>query len=169
EDLRASRARLVAMGDAERRRLERDLHDGAQQRLVAIALSLRLLRSQLASNGHPEALRRLEEADAELGSAISELRELAAGIFPAVLADAGLAAAVHALAEDARVPIRIGTLPERRQPFEIELAAYAVLAETARSAHGGVTVEAEARNGRLVVEVAAREAGELDLAGVDDR
>src|SRR5262249_29655769 len=125
--------------------------------------------SQLASNGHPEALRRLEEADAELGSAISELRELAAGIFPAVLADAGLAAAVHALAEDARVPIRIGTLPERRQPFAIELAAYAALAETARSAHGGATVEAEARNGRLVVEVAAREAGELDLAGVDDR
>jgi signal transduction histidine kinase len=169
EDLRASRARLVAMGDAERRRLERDLHDGAQQRLVALALSLRLLRSQLASDGHRGALRPLEKADAELDSAISELRELASGIFPAVLADAGLAAAVHALAEDARVPIRIGTLPASRQPSEIEIAAYAVVAETARTARGGITVEAEAREGGLVVEVAAQDAGELDLAGVDDR
>jgi hypothetical protein len=76
---------------------------------------------------------------------------------------------VHALAEDARVPIRIGTLPASRQPSEIEIAAYAVVAETARTARGGITVEAEAREGGLVVEVAAQDAGELDLAGVDDR
>ena len=101
EDLRSSRARIVEAGDAERRRLERDLHDGAQQRLVGLSLALRLLRGQLGATTR-ELAARLDEAEAELGRAVAELRELAHGIHPAVLSDEGLAAAIEALAEDAR-------------------------------------------------------------------
>ena len=114
EELRASRARIVEAGDAERKRLERDLHDGAQQRLVgtlAVAPARALTAGDAADS---EAAARLDEADAELREAIAELRELAHGIFPAVLADEGLAAAVEALAEDGRVPVRIRGLPEGR-------------------------------------------------------
>ena len=142
EELRASRARIVEAGDAERKRLERDLHDGAQQRLVGLALSLRLLRSQ-----HP-TVDSLEEAAEELRVAISELRELAHGIFPAVLADEGLAAAIEALAEDGRVPIRVGPLPERRFEARVESAAYTVVAEAVRSATGGLAVRQSTREER---------------------
>jgi signal transduction histidine kinase len=169
EELRASRARIVAAGDAERRRLERDLHDGAQQRLVALALALRLLRSQLDAHGDERALRRLDEADVELGRAISELRELAEGIFPTVLADAGLAAAVRALAEGAHVPMRIGSMPTRRYPSKIEMAAYAVVAEAVRNARHVVAVQAEASDSALVVEVASQESALLDVTSVADR
>ena len=111
EDLRSSRARIVEAGDAERRRLERDLHDGAQQRLVGLSLALRLLRSRLGSDEDGELAARLDEAEAELGEAVAELRELAHGIHPAVLSDEGLAAAIEALAEDAR---RCASPPCRR-------------------------------------------------------
>ena len=123
-ELRASRTRIVEAGDAERKRLERDLHDGAQQRLVGLSLSLRLARLQLATGAAPDAVARLDRAEAELREAIVELRELAHGIFPAVLADEGLAAAVEALAEDGRVPIRIRSLPEGRFALGVETAAY---------------------------------------------
>jgi signal transduction histidine kinase len=159
-ELRRSRARIVEAGDAERRRLDRDLHDGAQQRLVALSLSLRLLRSQLGPETDPAVLERIETADDELRHAVSELRELAHGIFPAVLADEGLAAAIEALAEEARVPVRIGNLPSGRFEPAVESAAYAVVAEAARCADGCVDVRGEQRNGLLLVEVEAGDFGE---------
>jgi signal transduction histidine kinase len=167
EELRASRARIVGAGDVERKRLERDLHDGAQQRLVGLSLSLRLARMQLATNLN--ALARMDEADAELRRAIAELRELAHGIFPAVLADEGLAAAVEALAEDARVPIRIRGLPEGRYAAPVETAAYTVVAETARVATNGLVVEASRSDDALFVEVETRGVVVLDLVALEDR
>jgi signal transduction histidine kinase len=151
-ELRRSRARIVEAGDAERRRLDRDLHDGAQQRLVALSLSLRLLRTQRTDR---EVLRRLEEADDELRRAVTELRELAHGIFPAVLGDEGLAAAIESLAEEARVPIEIGELPDGRYEPAVESAAYSVVAETARRAQHGIAVCGEQVDGRLWLEVEA--------------
>jgi signal transduction histidine kinase len=150
-ELSASRARIVAAADAERKRLERDLHDGSQQRLVALALSLRLLRSRLPAD--PDVAALLDEAEAELERGISELRNLAHGIFPAVLGDAGLAVAVRALAEEGDVPIRIASLPERRFAPAVETAAYTVVAEAARTAAGSVAVRGSQRDGVLVIEV----------------
>jgi signal transduction histidine kinase len=146
-ELRASRARIVAAADTERKRLERDLHDGAQQRLVALALSLRLLRSRVGADPG------LDEAEDELERGIAELRDLAHGIFPAVLGDAGLAVAVRALAEEGDVPIRVGPLPERRFAPAVETAAYTVVAEAARTATGVIAVCGSQRDGTLVVEV----------------
>jgi signal transduction histidine kinase len=166
EQLRSSRARIVAAGDAERRRLERDLHDGAQQRLVALSLSLRLLRSRLATDA--DGVRRLDAAAAELDRATAELRELAHGIFPAVLADGGLAVAVRALAEDGPVPIRIGRLPDARFPSAVETAAYTVIAEAATTATSSVGVDAECRGTVLHVEVETDDTS-LDLGALQDR
>jgi signal transduction histidine kinase len=170
EELRASRARIIDAGDAERRRLERDLHDGAQQRLVALALSLRLLRSQLPSDAAPEPVAALAEADSELDRAISELRELAHGIFPTVLADAGLAVAVRALAEEGRVPIQIGGLPVDRFSPAVETAAYTVVAEAARVATSTVVVQGERRDNALVIAVETQDEGRaLDRVALEDR
>ena len=112
-ELRRSRARIVEAADAERRRLERDLHDGAQQRLVSLSLALRLLRSRLAASGgaDPEALAAADEAAAQVKLAIRELRELARGIHPAILTEAGLGPAITALAERSAVPASVETLP----------------------------------------------------------
>jgi signal transduction histidine kinase len=164
EDLRSSRARIIEAGDAERRRLERDLHDGAQQRLVGLSLALRLLRSRLGTHRDHELGACLEEAEAELGEAVAELRELAHGIHPAVLSDEGLAAAVEALAEEA--PLRIGDLPQERFSPAVETAAYLVVAEAAKA--GAAGVRAERRDGALVVDVEA-EAEPEDLVDLQDR
>ena len=129
-DLRSSRARIIEAGDAERRRLERDLHDGAQQRLVGLSLALRLVRNRLEPDDQQRA--RLDEAEAELHEAVTELRELAHGIHPAVLSDEGLAAAVEALAEEA--PLRIAAVPQQRFAPAVETAAYLLVAEAARRA-----------------------------------
>jgi signal transduction histidine kinase len=164
EDLRSSRARIVAAGDAERRRLERDLHDGAQQRLVGLSLALRLLRSQVGKDRDDRLAARLDEAEAELGRAVAELRELAHGIHPAVLSDEGLAAAVEALAEEA--PLRIAALPHERFSPAVETAAYLVVAEAANT--GAARVSAERRDGALVVDVEAETEPE-GLLGLEDR
>ena len=169
EELRASRARIVAAGDAERKRLERDLHDGAQQGLVGLSLSLRLARGELAIGTSPEAVALLDEADAELREAIAELRELAHGIFPAVLADEGLAAAVEALAESGRVPIRIHGLAEGRFPPQVETAAYTVVAEAARATTVGVVVEAKRFGKALLVDVETHDDLGLDVVSLQDR
>jgi signal transduction histidine kinase len=169
EELRASRARIVEAGDAERRRLERDLHDGAQQRLVALSLWLRLVRSQRPAEADPSQAARFDEADAELRAAIGELRELAHGIFPAVLADEGLAAAVEALAEQARVPLRIDALPEGRLDHAVETTAYTVVAEAARAATSALAVRAARSGPVLVVEVETVDLTGLDVAGLEDR
>jgi signal transduction histidine kinase len=170
QDLRASRARIVAAGDAERRRLERDLHDGAQQRLVGLALSLRLARSKLGPSAAPGLLARIDQAQGELGVALGELRELAHGIFPAVLADEGLAGAVEALAEDAPVPIGITALPEERLEPAVETAAYFVVSEVvSRSRTSAVTLGATRRDGCLVVEIEGDGDGLQELVDLEDR
>jgi signal transduction histidine kinase len=161
EDLRSSRARIIEAGDAERRRLERDLHDGAQQRLVGLSLGLRLLRSRVGADEDGRLAARLDDAEAELGRAIAELRQLAHGIHPAVLSDEGLAAAVEALAEEA--PVRIVNLPQERFSPAVETAAYLVVAEPAKT--GAVRVSAQRLDGALVVDVEAEAEpdGLLDL------
>jgi signal transduction histidine kinase len=164
EDLRVSRARTVEAGDAERRRLERDLHDGAQQRLVVLSLALRLLRSEV--DGVDAA--HVDAAEAELQGALSELHDLARGIYPAVLADEGLAPAIEALAEAAVVPITTASLPSERLTPAVEAAAYFLVAEVVkRSKTAGVTVGAERSNGRLHVDIDS--AGTLDDELVDLR
>jgi signal transduction histidine kinase len=154
DDLQGSRARIVADGDAARRRLERDLHDGAQQRLATLSLSLRLGRSRLAANLDPAVLARLDQAEAELHAALEDLRTLAHGIFPAVLSDEGLAAAIEALAEETATPIRITSLPEQRLNTAAESAAYFVVSEAVkRSGAGSVTIGAARHDDLLVIEV----------------
>jgi signal transduction histidine kinase len=155
-DLRDSRARIVATGDQERRRLERDLHDGAQQRLVALVLALGLLSARLqAGPGSDQTLLLcMREADRELRAALDDLRVLASGIFPSVLGDEGLAAAVEALAEEEPGRIRIQDLPEQRLRPAIESAAYRVIADTVKHAlHAPVSVDARVSDGLLVVEI----------------
>ena len=166
DDLRASRTRIIESGDAERRRLERDLHDGAQQRLVDLSLALRLARSQLGAEADPALLARFDEAESELQAALAELRELARGIFPAVLAEEGLAAALEALVEDAQIPIELRALPDERLDAAVEAAGYFVVSETAtRRTAGTLKVSAARIDGCLVVEVEGEEAPEqiLDL------
>lgn len=128
EELRASRARIVSAGDEQRRRLERDLHDGAQQRLVLAAISLQ--RAAASFDDDPQRARALLDASArELAEATTELRELARGLHPAVLTDRGLGAAVEALAGRATVPVELGAMPTERLPSPVEVASYFVVAE----------------------------------------
>jgi signal transduction histidine kinase len=155
EHLRTSRARVVAQGDAERRRLERDLHDGAQQRLVGLLLQLGLARSRLGSQPDSVLLAQIDEAEAELETALDELRELAHGLFPALLAKEGLAAALEALTEEAPVEIEIGALP---QPLSstTEAAAYFVVSEAIkRSRDTPDKLAARGEGDKLVVELEA--------------
>ena len=129
DKLAASRARIVGAGDAERRRLERNLHDGAQQRLVSLALQLRLTQS--AIERRPDAVAGLlEEAQAELARALDELRELARGIHPAILTDRGLGPALEAILARAPLPVELLELPAERLPEQVEAAVYYVVAET---------------------------------------
>jgi signal transduction histidine kinase len=177
-ELAASRARLVSAGDEERRRLERNLHDGAQQRLVSLSLSLRLAQAKLISN--PErAQELLTEAKVELDVALEELRELARGIHPAVLTERGLGPALQTLADRAPLPVELELVPERL-PRSVEAAAYYVvseaLANVAKYAHASeVTVSIAQENGSAVVEVADDGIGGADplrgsgLRGLTDR
>jgi signal transduction histidine kinase len=170
-DLRASRTRIVATGDAERRRLERDLHDGAQQRLVVLALELRVARLRLEADPEhdPTLVERVQAAEDRLRDALAALRGLATGIFPAVLADEGLAAAVQTLREDAEQRLRIVAVPEGRLAPTAETAAYRLISETL--SHAGahpVTLNAFVNNGRLVVELES-ERVPSDLTELEDR
>ncbi len=168
EELAASRARIVAAGDVERRRLERNLHDGAQQRLVALSLSLRVALARLDSD--PAAARAtLENAAEELALALAELRELARGLHPAVLSDRGLRAAVEMLAGRSPVPVEIAEIPDRRLAEPVEAAAYYLIAEAltnvakyARAAT--VRVRIAAGNGSVLVEVSDDGVGGADAA-----
>ena len=169
DELRRSRARIVEAGDGERRRLESDLHDGAQQHLVGLSLSLRLLRTRLPAGANPVLTEKLAAAETDLQDAIEELRKLAHGIFPAVLGDGGLRAAVCALAEDTRVPIRIESLPADRYPPVIESAAYMVVAAVAAAAKERIVVRADRSDVPLVLEIEALGVTEpLDLADLED-
>jgi signal transduction histidine kinase len=175
-----SRRRIVAVGDEERRKIERDLHDGAQQRLVALALELRIAQRQVGT-ADPELEGVLGRAVAELQVAVEELRELARGVHPAVLTEEGLAGALESLAERTPLPVTIDAVPEERLPGEIEAAAYFVACEAIANAvkHAQATqirVSAQRRKGTLVIEVeddgvgGARENGTgSGLRGLVDR
>ncbi len=179
EELRASRARIVEAGYEERRRVERDLHDGAQQRLVALTMSLRLVRGKIGSEP-AAASELLDEAMAELGEATRELRELARGIHPAVLSDRGLDAALSGLAERAPLPVEILETPHERLPTAVESAGYFVVAEALTNvaryaAAGGATVRVARSDGAVEVEVSDDGVGGADpaagtgLRGLEDR
>jgi signal transduction histidine kinase len=177
EEVRASRARIVRAADEERRRLERDLHDGAQQRLVALALNLRLAKDLDDVDAMHELI---AEASEELSEATAELREFARGIHPAVLTDRGLESAIDALASRAPVPVEIQAIPAERLPPPVESTAYFVVAEAltnvARYSHAShAEVEVTRRNGSLVVEIRDDGIGGADpkrgsgLRGLADR
>ena len=178
-ELEASRARLVSAGDEERRRLERNLHDGAQQRLVSLSLSLRLAQGKLATD--PEAARELlTAAGLELNVALEELRELARGIHPAVLTERGLGPALESLANRAPLPVEVELPRDERLPRRVEAAAYYVvseaLANVAKYANAsGVTVSVAQENGFAVVQVVDDGVGGADpqrgsgLRGLMDR
>ena len=128
QKLADSRARIVEITDNERRRLERNLHDGAQQRLVSLALQLRLIKNAIGKeNATAESL--LTEADNELEQALHELRELARGIHPATLTTHGLDMAINGLIERAPVPVEVAPLPPERLPEAVEAAIYYLVAE----------------------------------------
>ena len=166
EQLRAARTRTIAAGDAERRRLERDLHDGAQQRLVVLSFALRLLRAQLGDAGAAD----LDAAERELRAALDELRELARGIYPAVLVDEGLAPALEALAETSPAPIAFASLPEERLEPSVEAAAYFLVAAVAKRGDGSrVDVRIGGSDGRLVVEIGSAGWVDDDLVDLEDR
>jgi signal transduction histidine kinase len=179
EELRNSRARIVEAGTAERRRLERNLHDGAQQRLVALSLTMRLAQGRLRKD--PDGAEQLlAGAQEELGRALEELRELARGIHPAVLSDRGLRAALEALAGRSPVPVELDGTPPERLPPPVEAAAYFVVAEAltnvvkyANASQARVSVSR--RNGHAIVEVADDGVGGADpgrgsgLRGLADR
>jgi signal transduction histidine kinase len=179
DDLRGARARIIAAADAERRRIERDLHDGAQQRLVALALTLGMAQSRLAAD--PAAAAPLiAQAREEAQLAVKELRELASGIHPALLSERGLGPALEALAARTPVPTTVDGVPAQRLPAPVESAAYFVTAEAltnvakyAGATSAGVSLAVE--HGRLLLIVRDDGAGGADptagtgLRGLRDR
>ena len=179
KELRASRARMVEAGLAERRRLERDLHDGAQQRLVSLVLGLRMIEKRLDED--PAGARGLVEmVGSELEAALRELRDLARGIHPAVLSDRGLDAALETLADRAPLPVELEATIAERLPEPVELTLYFVVSEAltnvAKHAHASqANVRAARHNGRVVVEVSDDGVGSADpakgsgLRGLADR
>jgi signal transduction histidine kinase len=178
EELRGSRARIVESAQRERQRLERNLHDGAQQRLVALSLDLGLLDEQLENNA--AARRRIDEARRAVAASLQELREIARGIHPAVVTGHGLAVALEQLAARADVPIRLTVAVRGRLPEAIEVASYYVVAESltnigkyARAS--SATVDVSQSNGRVLVEISDDGIGGADtergsgLRGLADR
>jgi PAS domain S-box-containing protein len=179
EELEASRQRIVAAGDAARRKLERNLHDGAQQRLVSLSLSLRLAQNQVAKSP-VRAEELLEASRVELMQALEELRELARGIHPAVLTDRGLEAALEALAGRAALPVEIDCIPDVELPPPVEAAAYYVVSEalaniTKYAGASAVKVSIGQVDGYALVEVVDDGVGGADptrgsgLSGLSDR
>jgi signal transduction histidine kinase len=179
DELRASRARIVDAADAERRRLERNLHDGTQQRLVSISMALGLAESKLSAE--PDAARGiLEEARQALGTALQELREFSQGIHPGVLTERGLGPALQELVYLAPMSIELAVPSDERLPEPVEAAAYYVVAEALANAAkyasaDVVSVSVERRNGSAVIEVADDGVGGADptkgsgLRGLSDR
>jgi signal transduction histidine kinase len=174
-----SRARIVAASDEARRRIERDLHDGAQQRLVALALELRTAQRRLGGRTDPEVDLLLATASSELQEAVTELRELARGVHPAILTEEGLAAAVESLAGRTPTPVSLDVCEERLPP-PVEATAYFVVCEaltnvTKHAEAASARISARRRNGTLVVEVeddgvgGARIDGSSGLRGLIDR
>ena len=179
-EVRASRARIVEATDAERRRVERDIHDGAQQRLVAMSLAIGRARARLGPKTDPELEVTLSQASDELRAALTELRELARGIHPAILTEAGLEPAVRSLVDRAALPTSLDVAVPRRLPARVEATAYFVvseaLANVAKHAQAGSACVALAvADDALVVEVRDDGCGGADptrgsgLRGLRDR
>jgi signal transduction histidine kinase len=178
DELKASRRRIIEAAQSERRRMERNLHDGAQQRLVSLSLELGLLELRFA--GDPEARRQVEQVKQELGQSLEELRELARGLHPAVLTGHGLGPALESLVARTPLPVGLDVRLETRLPEQHEEAAYYLVSESltnvAKYARASaVRVEVARTNGRLVVEVAddgcggAKTDGGTGLRGLADR
>ncbi len=178
EELKGSRTRVIEAGQKERQRLERNLHDGAQQRLIALSLRLRLLEQKLAEQ--PDARAQLDNARHEIALSLEELRAVARGIHPAVLTGHGLAVALESLAAAASLPVRLTVEIDRRLPEQVEVAAYYVVSESlanvakhAQATHATVDVAEHADS--LVVEVLDDGVGGADtergsgLRGLADR
>jgi signal transduction histidine kinase len=159
EELRGSRARVIEAGQKERQRLERNLHDGAQQRLIALSLRLSLLERRLVAE--PEAREELDAARHEIALSLEELRDVARGIHPAVLSGHGLAVAVESLAARAPLPVRLALDLHGRLPERVEVAAYYVVSESLAN----VAKHAEAREARVSLE---QQRGHLVVEVVDD-
>jgi len=178
EEVKGSRARLIQAGQRERERLERNLHDGAQQRLVALSLELSLLAKQVSED--PEAGRRLDQAQREIAQSLEELRDVAHGLHPAVLTAHGLEVALEQVVARAPVPVRLRVDVDRRLPEAVEVAAYYVVTESlaniakhARATSASASVEQ--RHDSLVVEIVDDGVGGADtergtgLRGLADR
>ena len=157
EELRASRVRIVETGDATRRRLERDLHDGAQQRLLALSYELRIARAAAESEGDSDGASLLARAIDETRDALEELRDLAHGIYPAILAEAGLGPALATLADTAALAVAVTDVTSARYLDAVETTAYVVVAEGVADAERRGASHAEVRvreaQGQLVVTV----------------
>jgi signal transduction histidine kinase len=178
EELKGSRTRVIEAGQKERQRLERNLHDGAQQRLIALSLRLNLLEQELGEQ--PEARAQIDDARHEIALSLEELRAVALGIHPAVLTGHGLAVALESLTATASVPVRLTVEIDRRLPEQVEVAAYYVVSESlaniAKHAHASrATVQAAERANGLVVEIVDNGVGGADtergsgLRGLADR
>ena len=178
EELRGSRGRVIEAGQKERQRLERNLHDGAQQRLIALSLDLRRLEERLGSN--PDAKAGLDRARREVALSLEELRGVARGIHPAVVSGHGLAVALESLAARAPVPVRLTVEIEGRVHERLEVAAYYVVCESLANIgkHAqatSATIDVARRNGKIVVEVVDDGVGGADsergtgLRGLADR
>jgi signal transduction histidine kinase len=180
DSVRASRARIVEAETTERRRIERDLHDGAQQRLVSLQISLELLRRNLGAGIDPRARAELEAAAGEATAAIAEVRELARGLHPAILTEAGLGPALESLARRSVVPVTVDADLGERLPAPIEATAYFVVSEALANVakHAGASrasVDARTNDGLLRLEIADNGRGGADpdagsgLRGLEDR
>jgi signal transduction histidine kinase len=178
DELRGSRRRVIEAGQEERQRLERNLHDGAQQRLIALSLELGLLEERVAAD--PEAKHRLDRARRQIALSLEELRDIARGIHPAVVTGHGLGVALESLAAHAPLPVRLQVDVDGRMPERLEVAAYYVVSEGlvnvakhARARSASVAVAQE--DGQVVVEVADDGVGGADtergsgLRGLADR
>jgi signal transduction histidine kinase len=162
EEVRASRARIQEAADAERRRLERDIHDGAQQRLVALTLALRMARDRASALGDDGLVTDLDGALGQLNQALSEIRELAQGVHPAVLTRAGIAPALRSLAELSAVPVEITEVPVERYPEPTEAAVYFIVSEALTNAakHAGASrVEVSVRRHGANLQVQIQDDG----------
>lgn len=171
EQVSQSRARIVEASDAERRRIERDLHDGAQQRLVSLSLAVTLTRSAIRRGAGPDEIGGLlDRIDGQAHAALDELRDLARGIHPTILTEAGLGPALRAVAERAPLPVEVGGVPDRRLPAAVEVAAYFVCCEAIANAakHAGadsVRIEAEMSADGLELSVVDDGRGGASLNG----
>jgi signal transduction histidine kinase len=166
DEVRASRARIATAADAERRRIERALHDGVQQDLIALAVNLQLVREDPAG-----AEAHLEAASRDVHDALDRVRAIAQGVYPSLLVDRGLAEALRGAARTARVPTRVEATDDR-YPFEVESAVYFSCVQALEAVDGATqaTVRVRPEGSALLFEVDVEGAdGMVDLSGVHDR